>query len=86
MKRKQGQRHHSYLITFLVALKQRFWARREASLQCKKQCLRHCLDPIILVVFGRVSDPGREGVWMLLVSSKRPDQANFSALYSTFYL
>jgi hypothetical protein len=50
MKRKQGQRRHSYLITFLVALKQRFWARREASPQCKKQHLRRCLDPIILVV------------------------------------
>jgi hypothetical protein len=50
MKRKQGQKRHSYLIMFLVALKQRFWARREASPQCKKQCLRRCLDPIILVV------------------------------------
>jgi hypothetical protein len=50
MKRKQGQRRHSYLITFLVALKQRFWARREASPQCKKQHLRRCLDLIILVV------------------------------------
>jgi hypothetical protein len=52
MKRKQGQKRHSYLITFLVALEQRFWARREASPKCKKQRLRCCLDPIILVVVG----------------------------------
>jgi hypothetical protein len=46
----KSQKRHSYLIMFLVVPKQRFWAKREGSPQCKKQRLRRCLDLIILVV------------------------------------